>query len=102
MRKARRKLRKVKDPSDFHLVADVVFSYFSARLGISRAGMDSASLNRILDGRLDSDTIQDLTDILVSCDRARYAPSDLADKGKDAAAMAKRTTVLLKKIDTVL
>ena len=102
MRKARRKLRKVKDPSGFHLVADAVFSYFSARLGISRAGMDSASLNRILDGRLGSDTIQDLTDILVSCDHARYAPSDLADKGKDAAAMAKRTTVLLKKIDTVL
>lgn len=102
IRRVRKNLRKVRDPAYFYLVSDAVFGYFGDKLGLSRTGMDSASLKKLLNGRLDTGTIQDLTEILVLCDRARYAPSDLEDGEKDAVTVAQQATVLLKEIDTVL
>ena len=100
--RALQKLAEVKDPTAFAPLAAAIHRYLAHKMGVSEAGLDTPSVEKLLDGKSDPRLIAELIDILTLCDQAQYAPAELSPQEKNAMILAKRASKVLIEIDAEL
>lgn len=101
-RKAKRSLKKIKDPGRFSDVISVIYSYFADKFDVPAAGLNAHSLEKFLLGEVDAEDINSLTEIISICLQARYSPVDHSKLGNDAVGLARCTSELLQRIERAL
>jgi len=98
-RKAHKKLKLINDSDDFIKITTVIYEYLSSKFNVPIAGLDARSVRILLDGKVNSEKIDSLIEIISVCDQAQYAPVDLSKLGKDVVGLANRTLTMLDGIN---
>lgn len=98
LRTAFKKLRK-SDGDQFTNTANAVYGYLKDKLQLTSDKLDPLKVNSILIEKIpDKTIIDDLMDLLKTCDAGRFAPGGGVTRQK----LIKRTKIILKQLNAVL
>lgn len=98
LRRAFKKLRK-SDGDQFTNTSNAVYGYLKDKMRLTSDKLDPLKVNSILSGKItDKSTIDNLMDLLKTCDAGRFAPGGDVTRHK----LIKRTKTILKRLNAIL
>ena len=92
------KMLKQNADDPFSFTASVIYQYFKSKLFLSSINLDPMTLEDQLRGRIDSDLISKVVDLVKLCDAGRYGP----EAGVYEGSIQSDASELLIRIDRLI
>ena len=99
--RTRKRLLKIHTSESYDQVASALYDYVGDKINIASANLAPDSVKKLLDGRISSEKVNRLVEIVATCEKGRFSPEALPEE-TSAVSLAKEVMVLLKEINSNL